>query len=342
MTNELPVVSVVTPCYNGAAYLHRYFGSILQQNYPAIQVIFIDDGSTDNTYTIAESYRERFEAKGIKFKLLRQNNSGQASALNTGLKEVVGDYITWPDSDDIMTSDCIASKVRYLEHHPDKGFVRSALEIVRDTNLGRVTEVISTDINASPFIFDDLVHDRGPFFSGVAYMARTALLFKVLNGRCIYESKAGQNWQLLMPLAYSSQCGFIEEVLGKYVIRENSHSRSYQSLERQLQRTLELEDLLRHVLASVPLSQSEELFYRHYVDVKYQRQRFWLAVALGRYDFVMRANEILTKEYGYSCVRELCMLLTRLGFGTMLYHLKCCISQGSDAVRRLRSFLLRK
>lgn len=335
MANKIPIVSVITPCYNGAAYLHRYFDSILQQNYSAMQLIFIDDGSIDNTYEIAESYREQLEAKGIKFELLHQSNCGQASALNTGFKAVIGDYITWPDSDDIMASDCISSKVRYLENHPDKGFVRSSLEVVTDTNLSQVTETMLTDAKASPFIFDDLVHDRGPFFSGVAYMARTALLFKVLNGRHIYESRTGQNWQLLMPLAHASQCGFIEKPLGKYVIRENSHSRSYQSLERQYQRTLELEDLLRHILINIPLSQSEEKSYTHYIDVKYQKQRFWLAIALGRYNLAAKADEVLTKEYGRSYVREFYMSLTRLGFGASLYRLKRFVSRIRNAMRRL-------
>lgn len=341
MENKDPIVSVVTPCYNGAAYLHRYFTSILQQNYHAIQLIFVDDGSTDSTYAIAETYRERFESKGIKFELLRQDNRGQASALNMGFKEVIGDYITWPDSDDIMDSDCIACKVRYLENHPDKGFVRSALEVVGDSDLDRVIEIMPTDTKASPFIFDDLVHDRGPFFSGVAYMARTALLFEVLNGRRIYESRAGQNWQLLMPLAHASQCGFIEKPLGRYVIRQDSHSRSYQSLERQYQRTLELEDLLRHVLASIPLSQSEERSYSRYIDVKYQIQRFWLAIAFGEYNLAAKSDEVLTKEYGRSYARELCMLLARLGFGASLFRLRCFASRGGSAARRLMLRLMR-
>lgn len=338
MTGKLPIVSVVTPCYNGADYLSRYFGSILQQDYLAIQLIFIDDGSTDNTFAIAESYREQLESKGIKFELLRQNNRGQAAALNTGFTKVIGEYITWPDSDDIMTPDCIAAKVRYLERHADKGFVRSSLEVVKDTNLNQITEIMSTDVKASPFIFDDLVHDRGPFFSGVAYMARTALLFQVLGGRRIYESRAGQNWQLLMPLAHASQCGFIEKPLGKYVIRENSHSHSYQIPHRQLQRTLELEDLLKQILVSIPMSSSEEQVYRHYVDVKYQKERFWLAVALNKHELAVRTNEILTKEYGRSCIRELCVLLMRLGLGPVLYHLKHAAVRSRYVVQRLRSF----
>lgn len=322
MPSLLPVVSVVTPCYNGAAYLPRYFDSILGQEYPSIQLIFVDDGSTDDTYAIAASFRAQLEARGIAFELLHQENRGQAAALNTGLKKVIGEYITWPDSDDLMAPDCIAAKVEYLETHSAKGFVRSSLEVVRDTNINQVIDRQMVNARANPYIFDDLIHDRGPFFSGIAYMARTESLFRALDGRHIYESKAGQNWQLLIPLAYASQCGFIEAPLGKYVVRENSHSRSFKSPREQLQRTYDLEDLLRHILANLPLSPQERQTCDHYLAVKYQNQRFWLALTLGDRNLLMSANKTLSNEYGHSAGRNFCLILAQIGLGPSLCYIK--------------------
>lgn len=109
-----PLVSIITPCYNGEAFLKRYFESILNQTYPNLELIFINDGSTDRTEEIALSYRERLEKRGITYIYEKQENAGQAAALNRGLKLFTGEYLTWPDSDDVMTKDSIEKKSIFL------------------------------------------------------------------------------------------------------------------------------------------------------------------------------------------------------------------------------------
>ena len=108
--SELPLVSVITPCYNGEAFLDRYFQSVLSQSYPNIELIFVNDGSTDRSEEIALSYREWLEARGIRYLYIAQENKGISEAVNAGLRRFSGDYLTWPDSDDWMTPDCIAKK----------------------------------------------------------------------------------------------------------------------------------------------------------------------------------------------------------------------------------------
>ena len=73
-----PLVSIITPCYNGEAFLKRYFESILNQTYPNLELIFINDGSTDRTEEIALSYRERLEKRGITYIYEKQENAGLA------------------------------------------------------------------------------------------------------------------------------------------------------------------------------------------------------------------------------------------------------------------------
>ena len=80
------LVSIITPCYNGERYLDRYFASILHQTYPNLELIFINDGSTDRTEEIAQGYRLPLEQRGIRYTYLSQENAGQAAALNRGLK----------------------------------------------------------------------------------------------------------------------------------------------------------------------------------------------------------------------------------------------------------------
>ena len=71
-----PLVSIITPCYNGEPYLDQYFDSILKQTYQHLELIFVDDGSTDRTSEIAENYREKLEDRGIRYILLKQENRG--------------------------------------------------------------------------------------------------------------------------------------------------------------------------------------------------------------------------------------------------------------------------
>ena len=62
-----PPVSIITPCYNGESDLERYFESILKQTYQNMELIFVDDGSTDRTSEIAEKYRGKLEGRGIRY-----------------------------------------------------------------------------------------------------------------------------------------------------------------------------------------------------------------------------------------------------------------------------------
>ena len=111
--NEL--VSIISPCYNGAKYVKNFLDSVLTQTYPAIELIFIDDASTDETFNIVNSYVPLFTEKGYSLLYKRMLiNCGQAAAINVGLQLFSGDYVAWMDSDDILYRDAIAKKVAFL------------------------------------------------------------------------------------------------------------------------------------------------------------------------------------------------------------------------------------
>ena len=86
-------VSVVTPVYNGETYLSPMLDSILEQTYPYIEVILVDDGSTDKTIEVAESYRKNFENKGYEYRIVKAKHKCAAAAINQGLPFVTGEYL---------------------------------------------------------------------------------------------------------------------------------------------------------------------------------------------------------------------------------------------------------
>ena len=128
------LVSILTPMYNTAKYVHRLLDSVLSQDYPAIEMIVVDDGSTDGSADVVNSYAERFAAKGYTLRCVRQENSGQSVAVKNGLPLVTGEYLTWPDSDDFYsTPDAISKMVSVLEASAEEfQMVRTQVRHVKD------------------------------------------------------------------------------------------------------------------------------------------------------------------------------------------------------------------
>jgi len=105
--NEWPLVSVVVPVYNGAQHIGDCLSSILRQDYPALELIVVDDGSTDAT-------AERVRAFGDAVKYVRQDNSGSAVARNLGVELARGEYIAFNDGDDLWAPHRLKQQVAYL------------------------------------------------------------------------------------------------------------------------------------------------------------------------------------------------------------------------------------
>lgn len=98
-TNKLPLISVIVPIYNVETYLTNCINSILDSTYTNLEVILVDDGSTDNSNKICDE----FQTKDLRCKVIHQTNSGLSAARNTGLKEATGEYISFIDGDDFIS-----------------------------------------------------------------------------------------------------------------------------------------------------------------------------------------------------------------------------------------------
>jgi len=276
-----PLVSIVTPCFNGEQFVHRLFESIMLQTYHNIELIFVNDGSTDNTESVALSFRERLEQRGIRFIYCFQNNCGQASAINTGLKYVSGEYITWPDSDDWLAETCIEVKVRELEEHTEWGLICCRSAVVSENNIANTKCILERKSKDSKHFFRDLLLENDAYFAAGAYLVRTEALFHVLQDKHIFESKSGQNWQLLLPLTYSYECGFIDDVLYYILERNNSHSRAPKQYSELIAQTYGHQEILLETIKRMKISEAEHFYYSSLVIHKYIRKRYKLSIVEG-------------------------------------------------------------
>jgi glycosyltransferase involved in cell wall biosynthesis len=109
------LASVVIAAFNEERYLGEAIGSVLAQTYRPIELIVVDDGSTDRTAEIAAAHPE--------VRLLRQPNRGLGAARNTGAAAAAGEYLSFHDADDLMTPDKLSIQIGFLEGHPQCGCV---------------------------------------------------------------------------------------------------------------------------------------------------------------------------------------------------------------------------
>lgn len=290
-------VSIIVPCYNGESYISRLFESIQNQTYSNIELILINDGSTDNTEKISLFYRDKFEQCGFDFIYIYQHNAGQAAALDAGLKVFTGDYLTWLDSDDFLDPQSIEKKVNFLESNKQYGFVRSDAYLYDEKNLYDPTGFISgkKDNRFKNEIFNDLVVG-GTFCACGCYLVRADAFLDVNHNKSIYLSRGGQNFQMLLPLASKYKCGYIDEPLYNIVSRQESHSRSIVAKDDQLIRSAEHEDTLRNVINSLDIDKE---YYNRIISEKYLHEKLVFA---GVYRDKALAEECYSKLKNMGCV----------------------------------------
>jgi len=119
MKLKFPLISIITPSYNQGQFLEETIRSVLLQDYPDIEYIVIDGGSTDNSQAIIRKYKTQLAW------FVSETDSGQADAINKGLKKATGEFVAWINSDDIYTKGAISSAVDKLKSNPDCGMVYS-------------------------------------------------------------------------------------------------------------------------------------------------------------------------------------------------------------------------
>ena len=114
MEDAGPLVSIITPVYNGERFLEDLIVSVMNQDYPRIEHIVIDDGSKDSSAEILRSFQNRYNLR-----LVSKPNEGQTKTLNRAIDMVQGDIVFWINADDaIFEKDVISKVVKFFQENP--------------------------------------------------------------------------------------------------------------------------------------------------------------------------------------------------------------------------------
>lgn len=223
-----PLISVITPCHNSALFVHRLLDSVLQQTYPNVEMICVDNDSKDNTADIINSYVSKFEEKGYSLQYIHEDDLGPSTAINNGLKLIQGDYLVMPDSDDWYSqSESFEKYINKFESLPDDyAIIRTQLMHIREEDMqpiGIVYEEFPEDDPGT--LFEDCLFGRNSYcFAPIDYMVKVSKL-REMTGLNIYNAyNTGQQRQVCLPLYYKYKAWTIPEPLAYYLVRKSSIS----------------------------------------------------------------------------------------------------------------------
>jgi glycosyltransferase involved in cell wall biosynthesis len=166
------LVSVAIACYNGATYLAEAIESVLAQTYEPVELILVDDGSTDHSADIAARYST--------IRTMYQTNQGVAQARNRGLQACKGEYVLFLDQDDRLLPNAIAIGIRQLQAHPECGFVFGHALIIHGD--GSPNEA-ATQATASSYLpnydYPTLLQGRGNICPPSTVLFRRTIVYQV-------------------------------------------------------------------------------------------------------------------------------------------------------------------
>jgi glycosyltransferase involved in cell wall biosynthesis len=205
-----PLVTIVTPSYNQGRFIRATIESVLAQDYPRIEYIIMDGGSTDETAAVVGEYTGRLQWYSEKDK-------GQSHAINKGFRMAKGEVVSWLNSDDVILPGAVSHAVRAFEQNPSLGAVYGEGYQI-DINGGVRMRFKATE----PFNLWKLIYVWDYILQQTSYFRRS--IFDEI-GYINEELQYGMDWDLLIRIGKRYPIGYIPELMG--CIREYSDAKSF-------------------------------------------------------------------------------------------------------------------
>lgn len=198
----MPKVSVILPVYNAGNFLAQAIDSLLVQTFSDIEVIIINDASSDVSWSIIQSYQDP-----RIIKICHKNNLGLIASLNEGLAHSKGDFVARMDNDDISMPERLERQVEFMECHPDYGLVGTTYAYIDENN--QITGVFPALLNDSDLRLE--LRTKSSFGHGTVMMRRSLL---AENG-LVYDPAAfhAEDYDLWTKISRLSKIANLPDVL---------------------------------------------------------------------------------------------------------------------------------
>lgn len=268
----MPTISVVIPAYNAARYIAAAIDSALLQTYPAVQIIVVDDGSTDATPVLLHPY-----SQAGKIIYVRQENKGLAAARNAGIRAASGDYIALLDADDIFLPEKLARQAAHLDAHPDCGVSYCGLWHFNDAKPDTML-MLDYAYYSGAEVFRALLKKN--FINPLSVVMRRSVFDTV--GYFDESLRRSEDWDFWVRAAYAGiRFDYLPERLAKY--RMGMASLSYNSAGEVERKRTSLGIFSR---LSMCMSHAERARYRMCWILFRHRMKLWYAMCAAYLPFL--------------------------------------------------------
>lgn len=278
VNQHLPLVSVIIPAYNAAAFIARTLESVCQQTYQNLEIIVVDDGSGDRTQEIVQEWQQ----KDNRIKLIIQTNGGVAAARNSAIYHSQGEFIAPLDADDIWHPTKIAHQVHYMQKsEPSVGLVYTWSVFVDENDLVIGTcdcdcqylKIYSAEGNVYPL----LIYQNFIGNASVPLFRRQSI--ESVDG---YKYNHCEDWELTLRIAQKYQIGVVPAFLVGYRHLTGTASgnipamaTAHHEILTNLQQKYHLsEQKIYHKI----YQWSESLFYLYIATKAYANRQHWATI----------------------------------------------------------------
>lgn len=196
---NLPLLSIIVPVYNSQHYLTRCLSNLEKTIYENYQIILIDDGSTDQSGLICDEYSK----KNPRFLTIHQKNKGVSDARNTGLKYALGDFISFHDSDDIISASTYAENMEILINNPNIDFVQFPTYI---EETGELLSPEKEEIIKKQHIFPNIIQ------GGINYLLHSKIFKRELFKSFLFPNQlVAEDRRFMLFCSQNTSCCYISK-----------------------------------------------------------------------------------------------------------------------------------
>jgi glycosyltransferase involved in cell wall biosynthesis len=209
-TPDLPLVSIVTPSFNQGRFIEQTIQSVLAQDYPNLEYVVVDGGSTDQTLDILRRYEGRL-------RWVSEPDGGQSEAINKGFRMARGDIVAWLNSDDTYLAGAVSKAVAHLQAHPEVALIYGEGYLMDEA--GHVTRRFPA---TEPFNLWRLVHFSDYILQQTVFWRRW--VFDTV-GMLDESLHYGMDWDFWIRVAKRFEVAYIPEFLGN--LREYATAKTF-------------------------------------------------------------------------------------------------------------------